>query len=127
LLEEFIVEFFQLFFPEWFARFDWSRLEWLRSEIFPDPPKGQRRSMDLVARVPVRQSLATGDSPQEEQWITLIHIEVESEDRAASIRGRMPEYFWMLRHRYGLPVLPIALFLRVGLQGIGWDVYEEWF
>ena len=26
-----------------------------------------------------------------------------------------------------LPVLPIALFLRVGLDGIGWDAYEEHF
>jgi hypothetical protein len=26
-----------------------------------------------------------------------------------------------------LPVLPIGLFLRVGLDGIGWDAYEEHF
>jgi Domain of unknown function (DUF4351) len=30
-----------------------------------------------------------------------------------------------LRRQHGLPVLPIALYLRVGLKGIGWDVYEE--
>ena len=32
-----------------------------------------------------------------------------------------------LRARHGLPVLPIGLYLRVGLQGIGVDVYEEHF
>jgi hypothetical protein len=32
-----------------------------------------------------------------------------------------------LRERYGLPVLPIGLYLRVGLKGIGVDVYEEKF
>src|SRR5438105_12443438 len=32
-----------------------------------------------------------------------------------------------LRDRYGLPVLPIGLYLRVGLEGIGVDVYEEHF
>jgi hypothetical protein len=32
-----------------------------------------------------------------------------------------------LRRRHGLPVLPIALYLRVGLDGIGWDVHEEWY
>jgi Domain of unknown function (DUF4351) len=32
-----------------------------------------------------------------------------------------------LRRDTGLPVLPIALFLRVGLDGIGWDAYEEHF
>jgi hypothetical protein len=30
-----------------------------------------------------------------------------------------------LRRDTGLPVPPIALFLRVGLDGIGWDAYEE--
>src|SRR5208283_991526 len=32
-----------------------------------------------------------------------------------------------LRARHGLPVLPIGLYLRVGLHGIGVDVYEEHF
>ena len=32
-----------------------------------------------------------------------------------------------LRDKHGLPVLPIGLYLRVGLQGIGIDVYEEHF
>src|SRR5439155_18381905 len=31
------------------------------------------------------------------------------------------------RNRYVLPVLPIGVYLRVGLEGIGWDVYEEYF
>jgi hypothetical protein len=30
-----------------------------------------------------------------------------------------------LRRDTGLPVLPVALFLRVGLDGVGWDAYEE--
>ena len=37
----------------------------------------------------------------------------------------MFDYYELLRRQYGLPVLPIALYLRVGLDGIGWDVYEE--
>ena len=32
-----------------------------------------------------------------------------------------------LRRDTGLPVLPIGLFLRVGLDGVGWDAYEEYF
>ncbi len=32
-----------------------------------------------------------------------------------------------LRDKHGLPVLPIGLFLRVGLDGSGIDVYEEHF
>ena len=37
----------------------------------------------------------------------------------------MFSYYEQLRRQHGLPVLPIALYLRVGLDGIGWDVYEE--
>jgi hypothetical protein len=32
-----------------------------------------------------------------------------------------------LRRDTGLPVLPIGLYLRVGLDGVGWDAYEEYF
>jgi len=34
-------------------------------------------------------------------------------------------YYEFLRRRHSLPVVPICLFLRVGLDGIGWDAYEE--
>jgi hypothetical protein len=36
-------------------------------------------------------------------------------------------YYVQLRRDIQLPVLPIGLFLRVGLEGIGWDAYEEHF
>jgi hypothetical protein len=39
----------------------------------------------------------------------------------------MFSYYEQVRRHHGLPVLPIALYLRVGLDGIGWDVYEEWY
>ena len=39
----------------------------------------------------------------------------------------MFDYYIQLRRDTGLRVLPIALFLRVGLDGIGWDAYEEHF
>ena len=59
--------------------------------------------------------------------VALVHVEVESPDSAAAFRPRMFEYYIQLRRDTGLPVLPIALFLRVGLDGIGWDAYEEHF
>jgi hypothetical protein len=37
----------------------------------------------------------------------------------------MHAYYEQLRRRHGLPVLPIALYLRVGLDGIGRDVHQE--
>jgi hypothetical protein len=39
----------------------------------------------------------------------------------------MFDYYVQLRREQGLPVLPIGLYLRVGLDGVGWDAYEEHF
>jgi hypothetical protein len=128
LLKAFFAEFFQVFFPEWADRFDFSRVEWLEQEIFTDPPRGERRYLDLVARVPLRPDVlppAWGGEEPADCWLTLIHIEIEARDTVAPLRPRMFFYYEQLRRQHGLPVLPIALYLRVGLNGIGWDVYEE--
>jgi hypothetical protein len=53
LLKAFFAEFFQVFFPAWADRFDFSRVDWLEQEVFTDPPRGERRSLDLVARLPL--------------------------------------------------------------------------
>jgi hypothetical protein len=128
LLKAFFAEFFQVFFPAWADRFDFSRVDWLEQEVFTDPPRGQRRSLDLVARLPLRPGVpppAPGRTEPTDYWLTLIHIEIESRDTVAPLRPRMFSYYEQLRRQHGLPVLPIALYLRVGLDGIGWDVYEE--
>jgi Domain of unknown function (DUF4351) len=57
----------------------------------------------------------------------LVHVELESRASALAFRPRMFEYYIQLRRDTGLAVLPVALFLRVGLDGIGWDAYEEHF
>jgi hypothetical protein len=128
LLKTFFAEFFQVFFTAWADRFDFSRVDWLEHEIFTDPPRVERRSLDLVARLPVRPGVPPPAPPSGEpadHWLTLIHIEIESRDSVAPLRPRLLSYYEQLRRQYGLPVLPIALYLRVGLDGIGWDVYEE--
>lgn len=127
LLKEFFPEFFQLFFPEWAPRFDFAGVEWLDKEVFTDPPQGERRYLDLVARVPVNQALQLPRTEKAESWLTLIHVEIEQEDKVAPLRPRMFAYYEQLRRLYESPVLPIGLYLRVGLDGIGWDVYEEYF
>ena len=128
LLKAFFAEFFQVFFPAWADRFDFSRVDWLEQEVFTDPPRGERRSLDLVARLPLRPGVpppAPAAGEPADCWLTLIHVEIESQDTVAPLRPRMLSYYEQLRRRHGLPVLPIALYLRVGLDGIGWDVYEE--
>jgi hypothetical protein len=128
LLKAFFAEFFQVFFPAWADRFDFARVDWLEQEVFPDPPQGERRCLDLVARLPLRPGVpppAPAPGEPADCWLTLIHVEIESQDTVAPLRPRMHAYYEQLRRRHGLPVLPIALYLRVGLDGIGWDGYEE--
>jgi hypothetical protein len=128
LLKAFFAEFFQVFFPAWADCFDFARVDWLEQEVFTDPPRGERRSLDLVARLRLRPGIprpAPAPAEPADRWLTLIHVEIESQDTVAPLRPRMLAYYEQLRRRHGLSVLPIAVYLRVGLDGIGWDVYEE--
>jgi hypothetical protein len=126
LIRAFLKEFIQLFFPEWYERFDFDKIEWLDKEVFLDPPRGETRNLDLVAKVDVRQAVAPQRPGQPESWIVLIHIEVEADDRITRLRPRMYDYYKGLRDRYQCPVWSLALYLHVGLDGVGWDVYEEY-
>lgn len=123
LIREFFADFMSLFFSDWAAMVDCEAAEWLEQEAFPDPPEGPRRVMDLVARLPLREAM----DDKEEPWLALIHIEIESPDSAAPFRRRMYRYNGYLRDKYDVPVLPIAIFLKVGMNGLGVDVYSESF
>src|ERR1700728_943582 len=61
------------------------------------------------------------------ELVALFHVEIESRDSVHQFRPRMFEYYTQLRRDSGLPVLPIGLYLRVGLEVTGWDAYEEYF
>ncbi len=125
LIREFLCEFITLFFPEWARRFDFTRIEWLDKEVFLDPPRGETRNLDLVAKIPVQQVIEGQRAGEEDSWIVLIHIEVEADDRLTRLRPRMHDYYKGLRDRHHLPVWSLALYLKVGREGVGWDSYEE--
>ncbi len=128
LLREFFAEFLRLFFPQWAERFDFTQVEWLDKEVFLDPPRGRRRALDLVAKLPTRRPITPDQrSPEEDTWLALVHIEVEATDSVEPLRSSVFDYYKQLRNRHDLPVLPIALYLRVGLDGVGWDEYDEYF
>ncbi len=127
LLREFFGQFFELFFPDWARQFDFSRVEWLDKEVFPDPPVGLRRSLDLVAKLPVNEPQPDAAQEVGREWLALVHVEVESADTVAPLRRRMYQYYNHLRGRHDLPVLPVAVYLNVGLKGVGRDRYEEHF
>ena len=127
LLQEFFREFLELFFPILAARFDFSKIEWLDKEVFADPPQGQRGYLDLVAQLATREPVAGQRAGEADSLLALVHVEIEHAESAQRLRSRMFQYYEQLRRRHGLPVLPIVLYLSVGLEGIGRDVYEEYF
>ncbi|MGO9465752.1 MAG: DUF4351 domain-containing protein [Isosphaeraceae bacterium] len=126
LLKEFFEAFFTCFFPAWAARFEFVEIDWLDKELFLAPPQGEKRQLDLVARLRLRPG-APPPRVGVTDLVALVHVELESRASTLAFRPRMFEYYVQLRRDTGLPVLPIALFLRVGLDGIGWDAYEEHF
>jgi hypothetical protein len=125
LVQEFFREFLFCFFPDWAERFDYTALDWLTQEVFPDPPQGERRALDLVCRLRLNAGVPPPFEGGAEDGLVLVHVEIESNDRIAGFRRRFFEYYTDLRRKYDLPVWPIGLFLRVGLNGVGWTTYEE--
>jgi hypothetical protein len=113
-VREFLPEFQALLLPDWTGRFDLSAPDWQQQEVFLDPPQGERRLLDLVALVRLVR-------PVEGAKQTLLHVEIESGDSVAELRGRMPCYRSALTSRRDVPVLSLALYLSVGLEGRGWD------
>ncbi len=126
LLKQFFGQFFLCFFPAWAARFDFTSIDWLDKELFLAPPHGEKRQLDLVARLRIRPE-APPPQPGRIDLLALVHVEVESRESVQAFRPRMFEYYVQLRRETQLPVLPVGLFLRVGLDGVGWDAYEEHF
>jgi hypothetical protein len=127
LLRQYIDQFFVLFLPEQARLFDFTGVEWLETEAFPDPPQGPRRMLDLLARLPLVESIETSPGVVAEELVALIHVEIESADSVAPLRRRMFHYYAALRQRFTEPILPVALLLKVGLDGIGTEHYEESF
>jgi hypothetical protein len=108
------------------GRFNFAAAEWLNKETFTDLTKGEHRVLDLVVKLPLNPDAAPLRSGKKESSVAILHVEIEARDRAESLRKRMHEYYQQLRQRHDLNVLPIALFLHVGLEGVGRDAYEEW-
>jgi hypothetical protein len=115
LLQAFFQEFMELFFPMVAARLDFSEVIFFTTEAFTDIPVGERRFLDLVARV------TTQDGEPE---LILVHVEIQSE-RRHNFPFRMCEYYWLLRLRYGVSVFPVALYLVPGAGGLVQETYME--
>jgi len=124
LLQEFLREFLALFFPELVPHLDLGRVTWLHQELYHSAPEGTTHTIDLLARVPLLPSAASLGPEAPKFDAILLHVEIESDDTVQPFRKRMYDYFHFLTEEHGLCVLPIAVYLRVGLEGRGKDIYE---
>jgi hypothetical protein len=113
VIREFFPDFLRLFFPDQAVRFDLSQVHWLDKELFADPPDGPRHLLDLVAELTLLGGGVTETS------LALIHIEIESAESVTDIERRLPDYYFYLRRTSQKPVLPMVVFLKVGIDGIG--------
>ena len=90
LLETFLREFLELFFPEVAARLDFASQRPLDKEFFTDLPEGRRREADVVAEV---RTFAG------EPELVVVHLEVQARGEG-DVGRRMYEYYSLLRLRY---------------------------
>lgn len=101
LIEAFFSEFMFLFCPAEAALIDFSKVEFLRKEYFTDIQRGNRREMDLVVKVLLKNG--------SEKYI-LIHIEFESKRPNRDFARRMYRYYCQLFLRYDSEIVPIVVF-----------------
>lgn len=121
LIREFFDWYFELFFEPWARRFDFSEVEWLDKEMYPDPPEGSHHVLDLVAKLSFRENPDSEEAPT----LVLIHVEIESRESTTRLKPRLPYYYHFLRDHYQLPVLPIVIYLKTALEGVGIDEVTE--
>ena len=117
MLREFLRELLALFLPWLAVRID-GEAAWQSQEVFTNPPLGLVRRVDLLAIV--RERLNAEKTAER-----LLHLEIESASSLTDVRKKIGYYYPGLRTKHNLPVSCLALYLRVGLEGIGWDEYVE--
>ena len=117
ILRAFFSDFLVLVLPGVAKRLKLEKQDFLDKELFTDWPRGKRREVDLLARVPVR---GTGKSP------VLVHVEIESRARAG-MDVRMWGYQMQIRLRHCLPVVSVVLILRGGPAGLHREMRTERF
>jgi hypothetical protein len=105
MLEAFWSDLLSLLVPVLPEEIRWLPPVFLPQEHYTDLPQGERRSVDLVARLDPNP----GDS-------LLVHVEVEGQYRS-EFPERMWSYYAQLYLRHKCPVVSLALYLKGGPPG----------
>src|SRR5699024_3208450 len=99
LIQTFFREFIEVFFPEESAHIDFSSVTFLEQEVFTDIVEGERRQIDILAKVKMKQR----------EQIILIHVEPQASYQS-QFNERMLIYCSILYEKHRKPILPIAVF-----------------
>ncbi len=116
LISTFFADFLRLTLADTAPRLRLGEAVFVDKEIFTDWPDGERRELDLLARVPMEQ----------EEMSLLVHVEIESRASSA-MKQRLWWYYMQIRLHYRLLVLPILVNLRGGRPGVELLTMEEGF
>lgn len=115
VLQNFLPEFVNLFFPEIALQLQWDTIQFLDKETIAELGADTTQTSDIVASV----QTSHGDA-----FSLVILIEVQAK-RGGKFPKRVFDYYYALRRRYGHPVLPLVLYLSPGAGGITQEVYQE--
>lgn len=99
LISTFFVEFLELFLPEVVKQIDRNSIQFLPQEVFNDVTSGEKKEIDLLAKVRY----------QGQDTYFLIHIENQSYSQSEFAK-RMFKYFARLYEKYDLPIYPVVIF-----------------
>jgi hypothetical protein len=115
LLRTFFGDFLALVSPQAAENLDVGRAIFLDKELFTDWPRGQRRELDLLARIPVR----TGGGRS-----VLVHVEIEAR-ASPEIGSRLRGYANLIQSVHDGQVVSMVMFLSRGRPGVHIETLED--
>ncbi len=99
LISTFFIEFLDLFLPDVARDIDRDSIQFLPELVLTDVTEGEKKNIDLLAKVKYRQK----------DTYFLIHVEAQSYAQAAFAK-RIFKYFARLHEKYDLPIYPVVIF-----------------
>ncbi|MEA5507666.1 Rpn family recombination-promoting nuclease/putative transposase [Halotia wernerae UHCC 0503] len=99
LISTFFIEFLDLFLPDVARDIDRDSIQFLPELVLTDVTEGEKKNIDLLAKVKYRH----------EDTYFLIHVEAQSYTQAAFAK-RIFKYFARLHEKYDLPIYPVVIF-----------------
>ncbi|MBW4669836.1 MAG: Rpn family recombination-promoting nuclease/putative transposase [Cyanomargarita calcarea GSE-NOS-MK-12-04C] len=99
LISTFFIEFIDLFLPEVAIDIDRNSIQFLPETVLTDVTKGEKKIIDLLAKVKYRK----------QDTYFLIHVEAQSYTEKVFAK-RIFKYFARLHEKYDLPIYPVVIF-----------------